>query len=296
MFFDQKKLPAEEGDSLHAYPVGDVVPYVPLWGPPYVFLKENRKFVAIKEPLDFFTPSDLERYAKSGNIYFPRFIDRIKPFERCARQVAALLDPSKAVASLGGSDTEPAPFEVSDAVARLLSKLWSASEGTNAFVEPFFLAAFAETFCGSLPPKALVRAREHSFASYELSLLRAAWVVFHALLLGCSDYAYLVRLRERVFETESLENTERLGPLADELVRSARWVIQANHVIEPIDTSVLRVGEDSALHRVYDRLDRVRFELQQSERPVVASVFGLGGLISTEVRASPRKRQGGGVG
>src|SRR3990167_7937356 len=91
MQFTQRKLPPEAVYTLRVSPIDSVEPYALTLAPMNVFLKRNEKFVSVKAPLDFFVPEELEKLRPLGNFFIPDFVDKVVPFRKAARSVAALL-------------------------------------------------------------------------------------------------------------------------------------------------------------------------------------------------------------
>ena len=56
MDFSRKKLPPDAAEKMRNCPIHSVQPYALMIAPAYVYMKVNKKFVAVKAPLDFFTP------------------------------------------------------------------------------------------------------------------------------------------------------------------------------------------------------------------------------------------------
>ena len=65
MDFTHRKLMTEAAIELKRVPVSQVSAYTIQFFPLYVFMKLNKKFVAVKSPLDFFIPAELEKF-KAG--------------------------------------------------------------------------------------------------------------------------------------------------------------------------------------------------------------------------------------
>jgi hypothetical protein len=65
MEFSRKKLGQEAIRELRVCSIASVQPYALMLSPVYAYLPQNAKFVAIKAPLDFFTPEELARNPRS---------------------------------------------------------------------------------------------------------------------------------------------------------------------------------------------------------------------------------------
>lgn len=194
MEFSHKKLPPEEASKMRVCPVHSVRPYALMLAPVYVFMKRNQKFVAVKEPLDFFTPSELQHLAPFESFFVPEFVDESLIFRQVGRQVRALIawqdrfSPSR-------MELPPSPYEIEDAVLRLVGPLW-----TNTLtIEPFFVTVFANEICDLFPEDMLLNAREKSVETFEKALYASSWIVYLALHLGYSELKFLNQLRQNIF-------------------------------------------------------------------------------------------------
>src|SRR5690606_18653479 len=85
----------------------------------------------------------------------------------------------------------PAPYELSDAVLRLIGPLWGDGSG----IDPFFVSAFAEELCGPIPGERLVAMRERSVERFEEAVFSSSFSVFIALHLGYTELEFLKDLR-----------------------------------------------------------------------------------------------------
>jgi hypothetical protein len=159
----------------------------------------------------------------------------------------------------GQTRMAPAPFELSDAVIRILGGLWTS----ECKVRPFSVTILVDEICDVLPAELLLRARDEDVIRFETALFRSSWVVFLALHLGFCDLKFLNRLRERAF-VAGFEGSNPFAahPELDELYQLASLSL------ESAETPVLegaffedrpeRVGQ-----RLKSRLDRVRSDLQE---------------------------------
>jgi hypothetical protein len=212
MNFTQRKLPREAAEKLRICPIHTVSPYALMLGPVYVFMKLNEKFVAVKGPMDFFTPEELQKLAPMESFFFTEFVDHSLNFRQTARACRALMvwNPQPSIAQVGESSypevpVPPSSFELSDALLRLIGPLWSASPQGPA-IEPFFVAVFVNELCEPLPPEMLVQAREQDVLKYEHSILLSSWAVFLAIHLGHCDLAFLNALRVDAFRESGIES------------------------------------------------------------------------------------------
>lgn len=280
MDFTQRKLPLSAASKLRICPVSSVVPYALVLAPIYVFLKRNGKFISIKGPLDFFTPQELARFRPLQNFYLPLFIDSTESFRQAARSVRLLLKwtPSAADSSQKKYPLPKlpiSPYELSDAVLRLVGPLWA--KGNQ--IEPFFVSVFANELCDYLPGSLLKSARERSVKHYELAIFRSSWAVFLALHLGMCDLKFINQLRYRVFvETVSGKTLYSEDQTEiDELIRVA------NESCKTLETRLLssqlfEKRSDRTSLKLVNRLRRVEKELIQGDSQLV-SIFGSGGFI-----------------
>jgi hypothetical protein len=195
MDFTSKKLPLELAPQMRVCPMVSVQPYAPLPAPLYVLMTSNEKFLAVKAPLDFLLPGDLECLRSFENFFYPPFIRQTLPFRISARCALRLLYGARM-----GEGLRPAPFEISDAFLRLTAPLWSP----DGRIEPFFVSIFITEVCGALPAEIATRAREGSFDTYEQAVLKSAWATWQALHLDYLDGDWLRKFRDRVFEAAAL--------------------------------------------------------------------------------------------
>jgi hypothetical protein len=197
--FSRKKLPQAEGGKLRLCRIESVQPFVAMPAPVYVFLRANEKFVAVKAPLDFFTPEELARLRPMESFFFPEFIDRVQAYRDAGRRVRAILKWS---AEDRAFEREPAPYEISDAVIRVVGRLWSARETQVASIESFFVSIFAAELCDPMNGELVSSVRDRDVSAYERQIIVSSWVAFLALHLGYCDLDFLASLRSAVFAGE----------------------------------------------------------------------------------------------
>jgi hypothetical protein len=207
--FSRKKLPKEAGANMRASPISGVQPFVAMPAPVYVFLRANEKFVAVKGPLDFFTPEELRKLLPMESFFLPDFIDHVATFRNAGKKARALLL----------LEQELAPYEVSDAVIRIVGSLWNP-----AGIESLFVSAFLVELCDPLPGPVLEEARNRDVEDYEKRLLLSSWIAFLALHLGYCDLAFLNELRSSVFRREV---GERIPAELAELTHIVRRELEA---------------------------------------------------------------------
>jgi hypothetical protein len=253
MNFSKRKLPKEAADTLRACPIDSVKPYALMLAPVYVYMRMNEKFVAVKGPLDFFTPEELSRLLPLENFFLPEFVDSVVPFREAGRRVRALL--SWKPRTEGG--LAPAPFELSDAILRIIAPLW----GGVTTVEPFFAAALAGEVCDLLPGEAMLAARDASVERYEKAVLLSGWAVFLALHLGHCELDFLSKLRESVF-AEAFDGRPEAESCLEvrELKEMARASL-GDTVSRGIRAEDFRSRPDRASQKIASRMERAKASL-----------------------------------
>lgn len=255
-----------------------VQPYAPMLAPVYVMMRQNQKLVAIKGPLDFFTPDELERLKVLKSFYFPEFIDSVLPFRNAAQSIHALLNwkpdafQTKVLA--------PSPYEVSDSALRLLAPLW----GRDMAIEPFFITIFATELCDKLSPESLVEARDKSIELYEKALFSSSWAVFLALHLGYLDLAFLNRVHQAMFDEvgrgKAAESAydEAYGPV-DELLELARGLGEAQWS-RSITANIWTSKGGRAAKKITARVKRIQTEMASERgRAEAPTIFGERGFV-----------------
>lgn len=250
-------------------PVASVSPYALMLSPVYVLLEKNAKYVAVKAPLDFFTDDELSRLKSFGHFYLPQFVDSVMPFRNTARAIRTLL-----------TLPTPAPYEISDAVLRMIGPLWS--EGTR--LEPFFVAVFANELCDLLPAGLLAGARDNDVEVFEKAVLQSSWAVFIALHLGKCDMSYLNALRSSVFSDATTNadtgatNNETAGIAA--LARKSITSAGQKHIEGEAITAVQELQDIqlSLAHKMSARLERVKREFVRAGT-TPPTIFGQEGFV-----------------
>lgn len=266
MDFAHKKLPAEAAQNLRNIPIREIAPYALLLAPVYAFLKQNAKFIAIKAPLDFFTPEELEKISSMGSVFVTSAIDLAQPFQNAAARARAVLS----VQPQDETKLPPSPYELSDALLKIIGPLW----GTGPVIEPYFVAVFVNSFCDELPGELLTQARELDVKLYEKALFRSSWAVFLALHLGYCDLAFLNRLRRQVFE-QTLENVTRISPVVRETDALFNLV---TGIVENSETRVragdhFNAGTDPLRQKLASRMVRVKEHFIRKDQPV-PTIYG----------------------
>ena len=291
MRFSRRKISNEEIRSLRRVRVDVCAPNAILLTPIYVYLPKNRKFVAVKAPLQFFSPEELEKLRPFENFYLPEFVDLVAPFQRAGEAVRETLKlrQRRQIRTSRGASKVPIPmpqFELNDAVMRLVVPLWRG----GVRIEPFFLCFFADELCDPLPPDALLKAAEENVDLFELTLLRASTAVFLALHLGYCDAKLLSCLRERVFREAwpavwPASDGGTIAPLAGELGQILALVQALVPDAEVREVSLERMNETIAgsasggrgADKLICRLTRVKTELGDTPG-LQASLYGEKGI------------------
>ncbi len=277
MYFSQTKLPFEAAANMRNCPIYTISPYACMISPVYVYMRKNKKFVAVKAPLDFFTPEELQRLKSFESFFFPEFVDSSLLFRETARRVRALLiwkPPTKVV------PLPPAPYEISDAIIRMIGPLW----GVKIEIEPFFIAVFVNEICNLLPKEILRKTRENNIEALECGIMRSAWVVFLSLHLGYFDLDYLNKIR-----LEALQNTinnDGKSLLSKDSTNEASQIIAAVEKLIP-NSEVKRISITQfdietmgvIAGKILNRLNRVKNELIEPNLPI-PSIYGGKGFLN----------------
>jgi hypothetical protein len=262
MDFTRKKLPLEQASEMRVCPIGSVQPYAPLPAPLYVLMSSNQKFLAVKAPLDFLSPADLDRLRSFENFFYPPFIRQVLPYRASARSLLGLL-----FGASQGRGLRPAPYETSDAFLRLTAHLWSP----EAIIEPFFVSAFVTELCGPLPAEAAIQAREASLDTYEQAVLKSSWAVWQALHLDYLDGEWIRGLRDSVFQAagSGAPVSYRGAPWARDIV--GQRISQRGMHLEELSQGPVRRKLESRAIRLLNQL--------VSENQGAPSVLGENGLM-----------------
>jgi len=250
-------------------PIETVKPYALMIAPVYVFMHKNGKFVAVKAPLDFFTEQELAQLKNFEKFFMPEFIEKVLPYRQAARRLRKILHlhPEGENRELGLS-----PFEISDAVVRLLAPFW----GPKQRVESFFASVFANEFCDFLPSDDLMKAREANLDRFESSLMISAWMVLLSLLLGVTDPAYLDRLRLNSFRRnpEQIHNSD-----ARELYRILQEKLEGGpQHSRSLGIDFFEERSERVARKIIARLTRIR-EISRKGPTLEATIYGDEGFV-----------------
>jgi hypothetical protein len=279
MDFTNRKLPIEAADTLRRVPVHSIAAYTMVFAPVYAHLARNQKFVAVKGPLDFFTPDDLTKLAPLESLFFSPFVDALAPFVEAGQRVRAILRrPAYRPAPGAGRRLpvalDPAPYIASDEILALVAPLWNRSE-TRVVIEPFFAAAFTGAVCDPLPGELLRGARDRGLDTYETAVYRAGWAVFTALHLGYTDFEFINALRTEVFrdasglEAEASFVTRPFRELSAEAIPGPE--------VAAVGADLLESGNSALAPRFAGRMKRiVELSSRAADRP---TIFGERGFV-----------------
>ncbi len=282
MDFHPRKLQKLEGQEMPpSRLVSDIKPYELMMSPVYVYLSLNGKFVGVKAPLDFFVPEELEKLLSAETLFFTKFLDEVRPFQNAGRIVKniLLLKPKEVKSEREKYPTvnlSVSPYERSDAVLRLIGKLW----GSGVRIEPFFVVAFVEELCGAIPIEYLKNTRDKSIELFEKAIFSSSWAVFHALHLGHCSLEFLSRLRIKVFN--SISNEEGLVEKRDEvgeIVLFARKLL-AKENLRVVDAKEIKSDESRVAQKLSSRLKRVEEQFISEGALAPPSIFGVRGFCN----------------
>ncbi len=272
MYFNKRKFDLSEAPFLRECAIETLSPFAPMLAPAYVFMRKNKKFISVKAPLDFFTEDELEKLKPYGSLYFSPFVDSSLLFRDVARKIKALLlwQPQ------GGSSMpklSPAPYEISDAVLRLLSPLW----GTELKIEPFFIAVFSNELCQLLPSEKLLQTRDQNVALLETAILQSAWGVFLALHLGHCQLDFLNSLRGDLFKNSLTHLApDNSGDDFSDLSRFVSYTIP-NSEVKILDWSLFNARDTKLSEKITVRLKRIKEKWITQNQPS-PTIFGAEGF------------------
>lgn len=274
MDFSQKKLQPESINELEQVPVESIKPFVPVFAPVYVYLRENAKLISIKAPLDFFTEKELAKFNSHKNLYFFNFKESTDLFKQAGEQARSLLtEPAEK------NLLEKAVYEVSDETLKIIGALWWEYSGKIPGIEPFFIAVFITALCDPLPPQDLLKAREEYASQMDLALFRSSWAVFLALHLGYCDLGFLNELRMRTFRENiyGIPADHIVRNEVDELIQFAYDTLRSTE-LKLIGADLFKRRKERISHKLEARLERVKKELMsQGKNP--PTIFGKRGFI-----------------
>ena len=288
----ETRLPLSQVASLQELSIQSAESFRPLLAPVYLLLKKNEKLISIKGPFDFFTPEDFNKLG-ANKLYLSAFIQNVTPFVDAALEIRQALEWSETgvTGTLG-----PTSYEISDAVLRILAKLWSEipigvselhvaedplQKSKHIGIETFFLAAFANRFCDPLPSDWIQSAYEADVERYEHALLKAGAMVFFALHLGYLDFPHLNQIYRSVFlKTADISHDSERVFISKELQDLQGWL---DTVISSNDIGVLSSDQffnakNRSTQKIRSRLLRVCQELMSEESNAAPSVYGEKGI------------------
>jgi hypothetical protein len=276
MDFSHRKLPLSQAPSLKQSPISEVKPYELTLAPVYVFLKRNERFVAVKAPMDFFLPEELERLQPLVTVFIPKFVDEAMPFQTAARRVKALLEWTPVLED--EIQLPPPPYALSDAILRVVGPLWSAP----AKIEPYFVSVFVNELCQPIPPELLKATRDQSVEILDRAIFRSSLAVFLALHLGYVDLSYLSWLREHAFR-EVASGINHRHASVETSSEIAELLSVVSLAVSGSDTRVIDgIGLGRLEGRVAQRLDsRIQRIIRDMVNPAkkAPTIVGPGGLL-----------------
>ena len=263
MEFNARKLPREAAIQLIRNTISGLKPFALMPAPVYFFFQKNEKFIGIRGPLDFFTTEEVEKMKAFEAFYFPPFIEKLFPCTNAAASIKALLTPRPEL------EMPISPYELSDAVLRILSKLW----GKGLMIEPFFVAMFVESLCEPLSPHSLQMAREKDISFYEKAVFGSSWAVFLALHLGLCDLALVNAIRQHAFD----EIAYSRNPGKRNYSEVEALLALVKELLEPMPRTFLGASfsgrEDRVSQKLVNRLQRVDESLVP-EHQTAATIYG----------------------
>ena len=257
-------------------PIGEVQPFELMLVPVYVYLQRNERFVAVKAPMDFFVPEELERLAPLKSVFVPKFVESLQPFLTAARRIKALLSWMPIVE--GDVEMPPPPYALSDAILRVVGPLWSAPTR----IEPYFVSVFVNGLCEPIPPELLRETRDRSVELLDRAVFRSSLAVFLALHLGYADREFLSWLRVHAFREigSGVDHGQPAVEAASE-INELLWV-----VARTITGSATRVLDGASLGALEGRMaQRLQARLQRVAKEFVVpggqvpTIVGPGGLL-----------------
>lgn len=270
MHFAHKKLPAEFSREMRLFPISSIKPYALMLAPVYVFMRLNQKFVAVKAPLDFFTPEELDQYRPYESFFMPPCVDQSIEFRETAKRARALLNWNVA----RREQLAPAPFEVSDALLRLVGPLWTR----ETKLDPFFVAVFANELCDLISPQRLHGARESDVRSYERAVFCSSWAVWLAIHLGYCELRFLNGLRTAVYDRAVEGEPGSMISSGDEIEDLVKFSLltEAGKQAKFWDASVLETLPGRLGQKLSSRMKRVKSEIAvtQNHSPSIHDAGG----------------------
>lgn len=266
MEFASHKLKEGAASVLKRVPVDSVKPYALLESPMYVFMRRNGKFVAVKAPLDFFLPHELDRLAQFKNFYVPPSVDEMGPFKTAGRSIRAHLSWREQIQERSGENETffskvvlaPSSFERSDAVLRTLAPLWRK----DLSFEPFLIFILSNQLCDVFPEELMEKAREESVVWFETAILRSSLAVFLALLMGYDDLEFLNDFRQKTFRRIVFQESPMRSSSLRVIENWVDWLIpEAEQKSIPFD--IFAQYQDRLAKEISGRLHRVQEGFQK---------------------------------
>ncbi|MBS1958063.1 MAG: hypothetical protein JST80_01195 [Bdellovibrionales bacterium] len=225
MLFDDRKLDPSQLAEMHSCAIDTIEPYSLLLAPAYIYMKANNRVLSVKAPLDFFTPEELERVKRYGNVYFPQFVKSSVQFQTAARLIRKIL-------TVQNQDLPRATFELMREVTHAVSELWF----NDLRVEPFFAAVFAHELCDPMKSETILRAREEAVIRHDRGLLLSGMFVFIAVHLAWINLEEITACRDAIYE-RTVKGEDWIEPKSemDSIVMDLNLLIEEKNEISLAD-------------------------------------------------------------
>lgn len=201
MNFIKKKIQESESETLREVSIDHLRPYELLPTPLYCFLESNKKFVALKGPLDFFTNEEKEKFKKTKKLYLTSLIDELTEIKEFAKQMKDFLllpevKEKKSSERYVEVELEDASFIRTSETLKNLSSLWNS----DLTIEPYFINVYCCEIFGSLDKERLLLGREKDVELFEHGVFFSSIGVFMLMHYGCTDYEFLKNTRLDLYD------------------------------------------------------------------------------------------------
>lgn len=275
MRFKSPRLLFEEAiEQYDKFPVESIEPCSIRLAPTYVALTQNKKLIAVKGPLDFFSEKELRKWLRFSHFYSPPIASLVTPFSQAGSAIREILKVKEEQKQ--NQPLPPSPLSLSRQVLDRLKGLWTLAPSGDLCVEPLALIAFNELLCEKISGPALVKARERSVARFEEALLFSSWSTFMALHLGYCNLSFINQVRSDSFQAFSSEETENLTrTLADELITMTREIFKSQS-LNQVSSRVFDSLSHPASACLRDRLKYIKSEIKKLDPndPNFTSLYG----------------------
>lgn len=293
MDYSRRKLPKTAANKLTGVSLKDVKSFQLLYAPAYLFLEKNQKYISFKGPLDFFSEADLKHAEPFGIVYFPIFLNSLKPLIALAAKVKKVLQKKIELMWQPRGDiprriqSTPVPYSVANESLKVLGPFWAERAQGNFGPESYQVCIFINELCDPLPSGDLLALREENVASLEVGVYLSSWVTFFALQLGYLELTFLSELRQEVFKGSLTQSWDLLGggELADLVTVTQEFLSILSQSGQGAQGEATKFQNGSFFEKRHDalsqklaaRLRRVRREALNVS--LLPSVYGEGGLI-----------------